>query len=421
MKSRKERTNLDRALTVRCAGEASDSGFTSPQIAFTEGALCKKYLPHMSQTATYHLPTIAAQFALPGDLLDYAPCGQGLINDTFELRYSQGGVPVRYVMQRINHHVFQHPELVMDNIVRVTQHISAQLASRGEPEIARRVLTLVPTRSGKLWHKDPQGNTWRVYVYIERAIAHNHVESPALAEEAARAFGEFQRLLVDLKGPRLADTIPNFHHTRSRYQALMQAVDDDAAGRVRSVAAELDWVRERESVVDVLLNLQATGELPERITHNDTKINNVMIDEATGEAICVMDLDTVMPGLVLYDFGDLVRATTISTAEDSLELDQVRMRRFMFEALVRGYLRGAGSFLTAKEMEYLPFSGKLITLETGIRFLTDYLNGDHYFKTTRTAHNLDRFRVQARLVESIESQETALLGAVEAAQRLVQP
>lgn len=350
---------------------------------------------------------------MPGDFLGSAPCGQGLINDTYEVRFNQGGIPVRYIIQRINHHVFQHPELVMDNIIRVTGHIGQRLQRAGEQDLARRVLTLVPSRTGKLWFKDAEGNTWRGYVYIEAASAHDRVESPLLAEEAARAFGEFQSLLVDLKGPRLADTIPNFHHTRSRYNALIQALEDDVAGRAKTLRPEMDWIYRREREVDVLLNLQATGELPERITHNDTKINNVMMDDATGEGLCVMDLDTVMPGLVLYDFGDLVRATTISTAEDALELDQVHMRRPMFDALVRGYLRGAGNFLTDKEAEYLAFSGKLITLETGIRFLTDYLNGDVYFKTTRPHHNLDRFRVQARMVESIEAQETAMQGAVE--------
>jgi hypothetical protein len=365
-------------------------------------------------TLPHDVPSVARHFAMAGDFLGFQPCGHGLINDTYEVRFNQGGIPVRYVVQRINHQVFKQPELVMDNIIRVTSHIGQKLQAQGEPELARRVLTLVPCRNGKLWHKDHAGNTWRGYVYIEGAHAHNRVESPALAEEAARAFGEFQSLLVDLKGPRLADTIPNFHHTRSRYNALMQALDDDSAGRAKLIRSELDWVMQREAVVDELLNLQAKGELPERITHNDTKINNVMMDVDSGQAICVMDLDTVMPGLVLYDFGDLVRTTTISAPEDSLELDQVRMRRSLFDALVRGYLRGAGSFLSDKEVEYLAFSGKLITLETGIRFLTDYLNGDVYFKTNRPNHNLDRFRVQAKMVESIESQEHAMQDSVAA-------
>jgi Ser/Thr protein kinase RdoA (MazF antagonist) len=365
-------------------------------------------MPDTTQAITHDIPLVASNFSLPGEFVKFGPCGQGLINDTYEVNYDQGGVELRYVIQRINHNVFKQPELVMDNIIRVTKHITKKLKAVGETEVARRVLTLVPTRSGKLWHKDKDGNTWRCYVFVEGAEAHSHVDSPALAEEAARAFGKFQTMLVDLQGPRLADTIPNFHHTRSRYNALLQAIEDDAAGRVKSVQAELDWIREREWIVDELLNLQSEGVLPERITHNDTKINNVMMDRHTGEGICVMDLDTVMPGLVLYDFGDLVRATTISTAEDSLELDKVAMRMSMFEALVKGYLDSAGAFLTDKEVEYLAFSGKLITLETGIRFLTDHLNGDRYFKIKRPNHNLDRFRVQSRLVESIEQQEEAM-------------
>lgn len=368
-------------------------------------------------TYSHDIAAIARHFAMAGDLTGFRPCGQGLINDTYEVNFNQGGLPVRYVIQRINHHVFKQPELVMENIMRVTTHIREGLKDQGEVDLARRVLTLIPCRDGKKWHVDEFGHTWRGYIFIEGAHAHNHVESPALAEEAARAFGEFQGQLVNLEGGRLADTIPNFHHTRSRYQALMRAVEEDSAERVSSVAQELDWVCERESVVGRLLDLQAAGELPERITHNDTKINNVMIDQQTGQGLCVMDLDTVMPGLVLYDFGDLVRATTISTAEDSLELDRVSMRRPMFDALVRGYLRGAGDFLTDKEAEYLAFSGKLITLETGIRFLTDYLQGDHYFKTSRPSHNLDRFRVQAKMVESIEAQETAMQGEVEKCRR----
>jgi Ser/Thr protein kinase RdoA (MazF antagonist) len=238
------------------------------------------------------------------------------------------------------------------------------------------------------------------------------VDSPAIAEEAARAFGKFQGLLVDLGGERLADTIPHFHHTRSRYDAFLEAVQNDAADRVASLAEEIAWVKRRENVVDRIITMLDSGELPERITHNDTKINNVMMDDATGEGICVMDLDTVMPGSVLYDFGDLVRATAISTPEDSKELDAVEMRLSMFEALVKGYVDGARSFLVPQEIALLAFSGKLITLETGIRFLTDYINGDKYFKIKRPEHNLDRFRVQARLVESIERQDDAMQAVV---------
>lgn len=355
---------------------------------------------------------LAAEFRMPGDFRGAAPCGHGHINDTYEIRFNQAGTPVRYILQRINHSIFTRPDLVMENIDRVTTHIAGKLRESGAAEVYRRVLTLVPCRDGRAWHADASGNHWRAYLYVEGAEAHSHVNSPVLATEAARAFGHFQNLLSDLPLPRLADTIPRFHHTRSRYDALMAAAAEDRAGRRASVEQDLDWCRARESLVDVLLNGQASGLLPERITHNDTKINNVMIDHKTGEGICVMDLDTVMPGLVLYDFGDLVRTTTISTAEDEEDTSLVAMRLPMFNALVRGYLSSARSFLTDAEIDHLAFSGKLITLETGLRFLTDYLNGDVYFKTRHPRHNLDRFRVQARLVESIETQQSAMEDAV---------
>lgn len=351
---------------------------------------------------------------MPGDYLSHAPCGHGHINDTFEVRFSQAGAPVRYIIQRINHHIFTRPDVVMDNIRRVTTHIARQLEEDGETDIYRRVLTLVPCRDGRLWHQDEDGNHWRGYLYVEGAEAHNHVNSTAMAEEAARAFGTFQRLVSTMNGSRLADTIPRFHHTRSRYDAFLQAVEEDRAGRLESVRREVDWCREREADTDILLNAHAAGRLPERITHNDTKINNVMIDHQTGEGICVMDLDTVMPGLALYDFGDLVRTTTISTAEDERDPTLVEMRLPMFEALVRGYLREARRFLTSDEIDHLPVSGKIITLETALRFLTDYLNGDVYFKTRRPDHNLDRFRVQAALVNSIERQMNVMEDVVAA-------
>jgi hypothetical protein len=366
----------------------------------------------MPESPRHDIPRLAAEFRMPGDYVSHAPCGHGHINDTYEVRVNQAGTPVRYILQRINHAIFTRPDLVMDNIHRVTTHIVEKLQANKATEVYRRVLTLVPCRDGRLWHQDAGGNHWRAYLYVEGAEAHSHVNSTALAEEAAKSFGRFQHLLSDLPQPRLADTIPDFHHTRSRYDALMKAVEEDRAGRAAGIAADLDWCRAHEKHVDVLLNGLADGSLPERITHNDTKINNVMIDHHTGEGICVMDLDTVMPGLVLYDFGDLVRTTTISTAEDEQDTSLVQMRLPMFSALVRGYLSTARGFLTQAEIDQLAFSGKLITLETGLRFLTDYLNGDVYFKTRHPSHNLDRFRVQARLVESIERQESAMQDVV---------
>lgn len=362
----------------------------------------------MSDRPRHDIARLAAEFRMPGDFVSHAPCGHGHINDTYEVRVNQAGTPVRYILQRINHSIFTRPDLVMENIDRVTTHIADKLLADRATDVYRRVLTLVPCRDGRRWHQDAAGNHWRAYLYVEGAEAHSHVNSTALAEEAAKSFGRFQHLLADLPMPRLADTIPDFHHTRSRYNALMKAAEENRAGRRDSVAADLDWCRAHESVVDVLLDGHAAGLLPERITHNDTKINNVMIDHHTGEGICVMDLDTVMPGLVLYDFGDLVRTTTISTAEDEQDTSLVQMRLPMFQALVRGYLSSAKGFLTDAEINHLAFSGKLITLETGLRFLTDYLNGDTYFKTRHPLHNLERFRVQAKLVESIDRQQSAM-------------
>lgn len=358
----------------------------------------------MPAKRSYDIRSLAREFAMPGDYVSHAPCGNGHINDTYEIRFNQAGTHVRYILQRINHDIFTRPAEVMTNIQRVTSHIAARLEELGEPEACRKVLTLVPCRDGRLWHEDRNGNHWRAYFYIEGAEAHNHVNSTALAEEAARAFGSFQKHVADMGGERLADTIPDFHNTRSRFNAFARAVEENRAGRRDAVAAEVAWVLQRESVADVLIDLMKSGALPERIAHNDTKINNVMMDHQTGEGLCVMDLDTVMPGLVLYDFGDLVRTTTISTAEDERDASRVTMRLPMFDALVRGYLSTARDFLTKEEVAQLAFSGKLITYELATRFLADHLNGDVYFKTQRPNHNLDRFRVQAALIEDIDRQ-----------------
>ena len=366
-------------------------------------------------SSTHDVAEVTGHFQMPGDYLGHRPCGNGHINDTFVVAFSQGGNRVRYIVQRINHMVFKQPEVVMDNIIRVTTHLADKMRQANEPELNRRVLTLVPCKNGNLWHCDDAGNHWRAYIYIEGAAAHDHVDSPALAREAARCFGEFQKSLVDLPGPRLQDTIPNFHNARSQFNDFREAVENDLAGRVASISKDIAWVMEREKMVDVLLDLHERGELPERITHNDTKINNVMIDNVSGQGVCIMDLDTVMPGFALYDFGDLVRTTTISCAEDEQDLSRVQMRLPLYEALINGYLSSAGSFLTECEKDHLAFSGKLVTFTIGIRFLTDYLNGDTYFKIHRDGHNLDRYRVQAKMVESIEEQEDAMASVLKAA------
>lgn len=353
----------------------------------------------MQRQPDHDIRAIAREFALLGEFLGAEPYGSGHINDTYRLAYQQAGVPVRYILQRINHNIFRNPGALMDNILRVTGHLAAKL--NGQPDAQRRVLTLVPTRSGGGWHADADGNHWRVYLFIENGRTYDAVESPGQAFQAARAFGDFQGLLADLPAPRLHDTIPDFHHTPTRFEALVAAIEADVAGRAEQCRPEIDFILAREQVTGILLD----ANLPERVTHNDTKFNNVILDDTTGEGLCVIDLDTVMPGLALYDFGDMVRTTTSPAKEDERDLSKVAMQFPMFEALVRGYLSAAGGFLTSREKELLVFSGKLISLETGIRFLTDFLSGDVYFKVHREGHNLDRCRTQFRLVESIERQE----------------
>jgi hypothetical protein len=351
----------------------------------------------------HDIQAIARHFRLHGDFLEAAPYGNGHINDTYAAVYNQAGTRVRYIVQRINHNVFKEPEHVMDNIRRVTEHLGA--ASAGDPRGSQRTLTLVLTREGEAFHRDAGGNVWRVYLFIEGARTYDVVESAAQAYQVARAFGLFQKRLTDLPGPRLHETIRDFHHTPARYAALEKALAADACNRARLAGAEIEFALRRRELAGVLTGLQARGLMPERITHNDTKLNNVMLDDATGEGICVIDLDTVMPGLALYDFGDMVRTTTSPAREDERDLSKVTMQMPMFEALARGYASTAGTFLTPVERDYLAFSGKLITFEIGIRFLADYLAGDTYFKVHREGHNLDRCRTQFALVESIEKQE----------------
>ena len=350
---------------------------------------------------------VARHFQLPGEFLQAAPYGSGHINDTYSATFDQGGTRVRYIFQRINHNIFRQPVALMENVQRVTAHLAQK--SVGESDQSRRRLTLIPARDGRPYYCDEQGNHWRVYIFIEKARTFDAVESTQQAFQAAKSFGQFQKLLADLPAPWLHDTIPDFHHTPKRFAALEKAIQADAANRAELAKPEIEFALRHKKICVVLLD----AKLPERVTHNDTKFNNVMLDDATGDGICVIDLDTVMPGLALYDFGDMVRTTTSPAKEDERDLSKVTMQFPMFEALMRGYLATAAEFLTPAEKKFLPFSGKLITFEIGIRFLTDFLAGDVYFKVHREGHNLDRCRTQFKLVESIEQQEAAMNKLVE--------
>jgi hypothetical protein len=353
------------------------------------------------------LPIVTREFQICGDFLHARPYGSGHINDTFRAVYNQAGRQVRYIFQRINHHVFKNPVALMDNVQRVTAHLAGKLAGESDP--SRRVLSLVPTRDGKYFYQDAEGGYWRVYLFIEKARTYDAVRSPEQAFQAARAFGSFQKLLTDLPAPRLHDTIPDFHHTPKRFAALEKSVEADTANRAKLAGPEIQFVLRRKAMAGLLLDAQ----LPERVTHNDTKFNNVMLDDKSGEGVCVIDLDTVMPGLVLNDFGDMVRTATSPAAEDERDLSKIEMQFPMFEMLLRGYLSTAGEFLTKAEKQYLAFAGKVITFEIGLRFITDFLAGDTYFKVHRENHNLDRCRTQFKLVESLEQQEERILKLVE--------
>ncbi len=351
---------------------------------------------------------ISRQFQIHGEILHAEPCKVGHINETYTATYNQGGTQVRYIHQRINHHVFKDPEGVMENLVRVTTHLRRKLAETGAKDITRRAVTVIPTNDGASFLKTADGEYWRTFVFIERVRTYEAVETTAQAFEAGRAFGEFQSLLADLPGRRLVETIPHFLNSRRRFNALLAAIEADTVNRAATAKPEIDFALSQESAVDVLLNALAKRKIPERITHNDTKFNNVMLDVDSQKAMCVVDLDTVMPGTPLYDFGDMVRSTTSPTLEDETDLSKVRMHMPMFKAITRGYLVTAGSFLTKNERALVAFSGRLIALTLGMRFLTDYLQGDTYFRVHRPQHNLIRCRTQFRLAQSIEQQQEAM-------------
>ncbi len=351
---------------------------------------------------------ISKQFQIYGEILHAETFKIGHINETYSATYDQGGMRVRYIHQKINKNVFQNPAAVMTNVMRVTTHLRHRLEAQDARDITRRSLVVIPTRDGQSYYRNGGGEYWRTFVFIEGVETFEAVQSPDQAYQAGRAFGEFQSLLVDLPDGRLHETIPAFHDTPKRFTALQQAIEKDHLNRVQTAKPEIEFALKREGLVDVILDAMAKRKIPERITHNDTKFNNVMLDTVTGEAKCVVDLDTVMPGCALYDFGDMVRTTTSPTLEDERDLSKVRMQMPMFKKLVEGYLATAGPFLTRAEKSLVAFAGKLITFEIGIRFLTDYLSGDTYFRIHRPGHTLDRCRTQFKLVDSIERQERAM-------------
>ncbi len=361
------------------------------------------------------IASVARGFCIPGTLVEAQRYGNGHINDTFLATYACRDGYERFIHQRINGAVFPDIPALMDNIGRVTRHVSEKLRSKGRDDLQRRALTLIPTNEGGDALCDEAGRYWRTYIFVERARTYDVVKSPAQAYEAAKAFGEFSRLLSDLPAPRLNDTIPDFHNTGKRFGALLDAIGSDRQNRALEAKPEIAFALQYESLADALECVGRVHDIPRRATHNDTKLNNVMIDDATGEGICVIDLDTVMPGLSLCDFGDMARTATMPVPEDERDLSQVKVQFDNFEAIVRGFMAGTGDLLHRSERENLLTAAMVITFETGIRFLADFLKGDVYFRVHRYAQNLDRARTQFALVRSFERNAHALRRCVEAA------
>jgi aminoglycoside phosphotransferase (APT) family kinase protein len=349
---------------------------------------------------------VAEAFDLPGRWVSSRPYGSGWINETLLVEREGGGRTTRWIQQRINARVFRKPAQVMENVARVTAHQRAVLLREGAPDADRRALRLVPAKGGGDAFVDADGEFWRTFHFIEGASSRDAVGGVREAGAAAEAFGRFLAQLTDLPGPRLHETIPYFHEARARFEQLVAAARDDAHSRLAGCRGDFEFLLAREPLVARSEALR--GALPERVTHNDTKINNVLLDDATSDGVCVIDLDTVMPGLSLYDFGDLARRAATPVAEDERDLDKVRVDPRLFEALVRGYVRGAGSALLGAERAELVFASQLMTLLLGMRFLADHLAGDRYFRIRRPGQNLDLARTQLALLADFERQQDAL-------------
>jgi len=359
------------------------------------------------------LKRICGEFLLPDRMRGAEPFGQGHIHDTFVVRIESAGGVERVLLQRINRSVFPDPKAVMENVRRVTEHLRKKLPEAHPPgDPKRETLTLISTRAGHSCFCHSAGECWRMYRFIEGTETHQTAPSPNAVYEAARTFGRFQMLLMDLPGPRLQETIPDFHNTPKRYHALAHATRADVCERAKGAQAEIECAGRHAALASALVTLERAGKVRERIAHYDAKLNNVLFDKASERGLCVIDLDTVMPGLWLYDFGDMVRSMATRAEEDERDLSKVTVERDLFEALVRGYLASVGEVISRIERESFVLAAKVICFEQAIRFLADYLSGDTYYKVHRKEQNLDRCRTQLRLVESLEEQEEGLGGII---------
>ena len=348
-----------------------------------------------------NLQEVIGQFQFPQELEECIPFGSGHINDTYRLKFTVDSSVQYYILQKMNKSIFTKPVELMENVLGVTAWLRKKIEENGG-DVTRETLNVLETADVKPYLVDAEGEYWRAYLFINGGTCYDQVEKEEDFYQSAVAFGRFQGLLADYPADTLHETIVNFHNTADRFGKFRKALEADACGRAASVQKEIQFVLDRESLAHVLCDKQDSGELPLRVTHNDTKLNNVMIDDETGKALCVLDLDTVMPGLSVNDFGDSIRFGASTAAEDEQDLDKVWMDLHLYEVYTKGFIEGTDGALTKEELDMLPMGAILMTFECGMRFLTDYLEGDHYFKIHREGQNLDRCRTQFKLVADME-------------------
>ena len=344
---------------------------------------------------------IAGQFSVMGNCLDVKPFGNGHINDTYAVTCASEGGVRRYILQKLNSRVFPHPTALMNNLEAVCAYLRPVVKNEGG-DADRECLRIIPTVNGAAYYVDKQGEVWRMTQLIENTDAYLIAENREMFEDAGRAFGLFIKRLEGFDASTLVEVIPDFHNTVKRYENLEKAVAEDKMSRAAGVSDLIEFARARKDKTGIIVQALEKGEIPLRVTHNDTKLNNVLIDTATKKAVCVIDLDTVMPGSLLYDFGDAIRVGCSTAEEDEKDLSKVHFDRENFVAFTRGFMRGLGDSITQKERELLPVGAILMTFECGMRFLTDYLEGDVYFKIAYPEHNLVRCRTQFKMVEELE-------------------
>ena len=350
---------------------------------------------------------IAGAFANEGVLTVAEPYGNGHINDTFRLTYDINGQTSYVILQHMNRNVFSKPVEVMENIAGVTNFLKDKIRQNGgDPD--RETLTVIPAKDGKYYYQDETGEYWREYLFIADTICFDRAENEELFYESAYAFGNFQNMLAEYPAETLHETIVNFHNTKVRFAAFKKAVEEDVMGRAAEVREEIQFVLDREADANFFTELVEMGELPIRVTHNDTKLNNILMDSKTQKGLCVIDLDTVMPGLAMNDFGDSIRSGASTGDEDEKDLSKISCDIKLFDIYAKGFIEGCGGKLTDREIELLPMGAKIMTYECGLRFLMDYLQGDIYFKIHRPEHNLDRCRTQFKLVADMEAKWTQL-------------